>query len=179
MAPSLCRAEIMLDLAVLGLTPSTIGIIKPFFPFSDFHSLLFPISAFVFFPLCGTLVPRFFTTQIPSIPIKPLYNMLCCLWHSRCSKSTLNIKNISGFWMKEKMNYNKKIWKVLKGVLEQFKLFQGWWKMWRHFFPKKCKGFYTTFSCSEGKGQMNHRCISTHSVYCDRLNFLKGRYCVM
>ncbi|XP_029794546.1 putative uncharacterized protein ENSP00000383407 [Suricata suricatta] len=27
------------------------------------------------------------------------------------------------------------------------------------FFPEKCKGFYTTFSCSEEKGQMNHRSI--------------------
>lgn len=35
------------------------------------------------------------------------------------------------------------------------------------FFPEKCKGFYTTLDCSEEKGQMNHRCISTHSGCCD------------
>lgn len=47
------------------------------------------------------------------------------------------------------------------------------------FFPKKCKGFYTMFSCSDEKGQMNHKCISTHSGYCDRLKFLKRKYYVI
>lgn len=74
-----CRGQVILDLAVLRRVLSAIGTIKPIFLFLIFIHYSSPLLHFCFFPLCGILVPVFFTTQIPTIPIKPLYNMICCL----------------------------------------------------------------------------------------------------
>lgn len=48
------------------------------------------------------------------------------------------------------------------------------------FFPQECKGFYTTFGCSEEKGQMNPGVFPhTQGIVIGDSLFLKGRYYIM